>query len=518
MPSARERHPSALGSRHLGHAAPSVRQRSHARVLGVAGHAHAEEPAVPAGRVTLALEPFIVGQLQGHRERLRIVAAVVDESRRGGEGIGALRNQVAEPDLGGIEAEASGEEIEGALHDEGAHGHAHAAIGAEGRLVGGDGQRFPRVGGRAVGPGQDGRGAGRLEGRGEWMDVVGAVVRDDARAKTEEHAVVVGGRLDLHPPFPGLRGGGEVLAPRLDPLHGAAGHPRQRRHRHVLGQDVHLLPEAPAGVGHDHAHVILGKAKGAGHGRAKDVGRLGPRPDGEPVALPRGDHAAAFEGGSRAAAVAERLTEHEVRAGEGSVHVSVGMVAVKEQVAGNILVEERSIRRDGGVHAREGGQGLVVDVDELTGIGGLGRALRAQGGHGLSHEADALGGEGGPHRRPEALALEARRERGDPRRHVLPRQRGDHSGRASRALDIHAPHSCVRVGTAHERGVEESGEAQVVEIGALPREETRVLHALDAPARQTRREAQMAVRGRVRTWRREAGPRPPAARAVPCSS
>ena len=177
---------------------------------------------------------------------------------------------------------------------------------------------------------------------------------------------------------------------------------------------MHLLPEATTSVRHDHAHVILGKMKSPGHGGAKDVGDLGSRPDGETVTLPRGHHAAAFERGSRAAAVAKGLAEHEMRVRESPVDVSVGMVAAKEQVAGNILVEERRIRRHRGIYAREGDQRLVHDVHELAGIGGLGRAFRAERGHGLSHEADAVGSEGGPDRRPEALALEARRERGDP--------------------------------------------------------------------------------------------------------
>ena len=97
---------------------------AHSRVLRVAGDAHAEEPAVPARRVALPDEPLVAGQVERQRERLRIVAAVVDEARRGGEGIGVARDQVPPSDLGGIEAEPIREEIERALHHEDAHGHA----------------------------------------------------------------------------------------------------------------------------------------------------------------------------------------------------------------------------------------------------------------------------------------------------------------------------------------------------------------------------------------------------------
>src|SRR5437762_11137784 len=55
----------------------------------------------------------------------------IDEARRRSEWIGVARNQVAAADLCRIEAEAVREQIERALHDEGAHGHPDTAIGAE---------------------------------------------------------------------------------------------------------------------------------------------------------------------------------------------------------------------------------------------------------------------------------------------------------------------------------------------------------------------------------------------------
>jgi hypothetical protein len=53
----------------------------------------------------------------------------------------------------------------------------------------------------------------------------------------------------------------------------------------------------------------------------------------------------------------------------------------------------------------------------------------------------------------------------------------------------------------HERRMEQSRQTKVVEIGAVPREQMRVLDALDAPARQTRGDTQMAVRESFRAWR-----------------
>ena len=93
-------------------------------------------------------------------------------------------------------------------------------------------------------------------------------------------------------------------------------------------------------------------------------------------------------------------------------------------------------------------------------------------------------------------ASKARRERSDRLRQILPRQHGGDAGRAPRARHVHAAHVSVRVHAPHEGGVEQPGHPEIVEVGAAPGQQARVLDALDAPARQPRGDAQTRAPGR----------------------
>ena len=281
-------HRRGLRARHVRHAAPAIGLGSDAGVLGVARHPDAEQPPPRAARLALAHEPLVAGQGERGLERLGEIAAVVDEAGRGGERVRVARDQVALPHEGRVEPEPVREQIERALHHEGAHGHAHPAVGAERRLVRGERDDLEGVGRRAVGARQDGGGAERLERPGQRIDVVGAHVRHEPRPQAAQRAVGVRGGLDLHALLAGVGRRGQVLAPGLDPLHRPPRAPGQRGHRQVLGHHVHLLAEAAAGVRHDDPHAGLGKAEGAGHAGAEDVGHLGAGPERQRRRLPSG--------------------------------------------------------------------------------------------------------------------------------------------------------------------------------------------------------------------------------------
>src|SRR5262249_58388061 len=137
-----------------------------------------------------------------------------------------------------------------------------------------------------------------------------------------------------------------------------------------------------------------------------------------------------------AARVAEGLPQHEVRTGEGAVHVALGLTPPEEHVAGHLIVEKGSTGGDGEVWIDEDGQRLVVDVDQVAGICRLRRALRAHGGDRLSHEAGALGSERRPRRRPEPAAPETWPERLDGRYQIAPPEGGGPAGRPPGAREL----------------------------------------------------------------------------------
>ena len=88
---------------------------------------------------------------------------------------------------------------------------------------------------------------------------------------------------------------------------------------------MHSLAEAAPRVGHDHTHLIVAHAEGAGQPRAIDVGGLGAGPDGQPLAFPRGNQTARLERRGGRAGVGEGLPHHEMRPRERSLDVAVTM-------------------------------------------------------------------------------------------------------------------------------------------------------------------------------------------------
>src|SRR2546422_665545 len=307
--------------------------------------------------------------------------------------------------IGGVAAEALGDHIQEALHDERAHGHPDAAVGAEWRLVGQDGDGLVLVRGRAVRARQDRSTPEWLEGAGERVDVVRPAVGHRARSEATEHAVGLRGDLDLHPLRAGVRPRGEALATLLDPLDRASEHARGRGDRHVLRKDVRLETEAASDVGRDDPHAGLGEVERGGERREHDGRRLGGGPHGERLAVPVDEDTARLQGRRGAVPVLERLAQHQRRARERAFHVAPAVVAAKEDVVG----------REGGVDRHGRREWLVLDPDELTRVGGDLRARRHDRGDGLAAEARAGIGENGPRRRREPLPPESRGEKaGDP--------------------------------------------------------------------------------------------------------
>ena len=196
--------------------------------------------------------------------------------------------------------------------------------------------------------------------------------------------------------------------------------------------------------------------------------------------------------------MAKGLAQDHGRAGKCPVHVTVGIGSAKEHVAGDAVVEERSTGGKRRVGIGNSGQRLAVHLDEIAGVGGLGRAVGAEPNHRLPDEAHALGSESPPLGGPEARAFQSRREGLHPLRQILPGERRGDSRRATRALHVHPANLRVSMDAPHEGRVEQPGQPKIVEIGATPGEQARVLDALDAPARQPRGDAQRGTDGSFR--------------------
>ena len=175
---------------------------------------------------------------------------------------------------------------------------------------------------------------------------------------------------------------------------------------------------------------------------------------------------------------------------EGAGHVAPLLRMPREHVAVDALVERRRAGSERRVDAGQRGPRLVLDPDELGGVRGHVRASRGHHGHRLAREPDAGGRERRPRGGREAGGGQARSERAHVGE-VTPRQHRGHARHGARRLRVHAHDARMGVRAPHERGVEQAGRTEVVEVAAASGEETRVLHALDRGAHPARRRQEL---------------------------
>lgn len=171
----------------------------------------------------------------------------------------------------------------------------------------------------------------------------------------------------------------------------------------------------------------------------------------------------------------EALAEHEVGVAEGRLDVAVLEVERGEHVVGHVLEYPRGpgLHRLLGVH--DGGELLVVDLDQVEGVLGEAPGLGGHRGDGLAGVDGLLHGhgvllDGIP--RPAAHGVGQARQ-------LLPGQGRHHPLKARRLRDIYPLDVGVGVRAPEHRGVERPLELDVVGVEALPLHEPAVLLGLD---------------------------------------
>ena len=220
------------------------------------------EPGPRVARRLLRARALVVEAAQQLVEERGEVAGVVDGA--GAERLGAAvvrhlvgADQIAPPDLGGVEAEAGRAQVHQPLADEVALRAPGRAQRARRRLVGDDRPEVAGVARHAIRAGEE-RGA-ELGGHERGGAHVGADVRADQRAQPEDAPVRVEADLDLVLDLARVVGRHQALAALLDPPDGAAELHGGERHQDVLGIELAAHAEAAA-------HVHLGQAQRAERG------------------------------------------------------------------------------------------------------------------------------------------------------------------------------------------------------------------------------------------------------------
>ena len=225
---------------------------------------------LPPARL-LSPQLVVPGRLQGQLEGTGILAAVHVGAGGRGEGKVGGREQIAPPQLGGVDPQLACGQVDDPLQRHGRFGAASPPEGPHRRGVGDCGGRLVVDGGNAVGPRRHQHGVGgqdRTDGR------VGAHIGGDVDPDPAERSVGAEAELDIVHVVPALAHVDEVLAASLDPLDGPSQAPGQPRHHDELRVHDGLGAEAAAHRRGDHPHLLRGRFEGRGHHVAHLVGPL----------------------------------------------------------------------------------------------------------------------------------------------------------------------------------------------------------------------------------------------------
>ncbi len=315
---------------------------------------------------------------------------------------------------------------------------------------------------------------------------VGAEVGVEVHLEPGDVAVLVGRqgeRLDL---VAAVVGRHQALAAGLGVLHRLGQPTRHRPGDPLLGSGLQLAAETTTDVGGDDPDLGLGYAGGGRQGEAEDVRDLGRRPHGE-LLTGRVDHDAARLHERRDEPLLSVLTLDEDAVGacrlDGGLHVAAGAcLPGVEDPQGGLVAAEVGMGEDlvlqGVLDADDGRQLVVVDVDQLGGVAGLGRAAGDDDGHDLAGEGDPVG----RHRRVGGGLLVGRdgpRVDADAElvTEVLAGQHGDDVGRGLGRLDVHRGDGRVGERAAHHGQVQHPREGDVVGPAGATRDQALVLLA-----------------------------------------
>ena len=271
-----------------------------------------------------------------------------------------------------------------------------------------------------------------------------------------------------------------------DELHRPARLARQRG-RDRLGAEEGLRAERAAHRRADDPDPLLRDLEDPREVLAQVERRLRPGPDLEPVAVPAGDGRVRLHVRVVGGRGAERLLDDDVRLGEARVDVAVAdrervadvraRLRAKREVRGRaagdrvLLVDERRAGLRGLDRVEDGGQLLVVDLDERGCLLGLALGLCGDGCDGIADEAGAVDREHG--RVLDLAAVPAQPA------HVVGRERDDAVGHGD------GEDAGVRVERADDARVQHPGQLDVLGVAGGARD-PRVGHAASSSsARRT---------------------------------
>ena len=248
-------------------ARPMPNQRPFARAFFLC---HSQ--GVVTDRVTSHMETFLEAGLIPHDAGRNFVRKL------------ARADEIAQPDVLGIEAKLCGSHVDQPFHDESRGRAADATVRAGWSFRGRDRAHTPTVMLDTVGPGQEAHHLQRLERRRPWIDRIGADVANHVRAQRHESAVGIEAQFSIDDLIEALAVAGQILHAIAGPPDGACEPARSRADENLLGIKRALASEAAADIRCHHADLVAGQVERSGQGIAQDAGDLRRRMQSQRIA------------------------------------------------------------------------------------------------------------------------------------------------------------------------------------------------------------------------------------------
>ena len=306
-----------------------------------------------------------------------------------------------------------------------------------------------------------------LDAAGARIDRIGPDAGEIVDLERGDGAVVVDADLALDAMVAGVDVGDEAFQPVGDELYRPFQQFRERHRRHLVGIDMHLDAERAADIFGEHAHLMRLERKMLGENVLRHVRRLGALIDGEAflALVPIGDDGARLVGDAGMAAEHEGRFGDRVRLGKRFIGVAGRERALEGEIVAEGWMDHRRRRIERGFGVGDGGERLVVDLDQRAAVFRFGAGARDYGADRLALPASAIDGDGVLRRRLDALEV---RQHADPwRDHVAELGAGDDRDDARRFLccrRIDGFDARVRVRRAYERHMRHARQHYVADI------------------------------------------------------
>ena len=448
------------------------------------GNTDAAQLAALARLRPAGLETLVIDHVEGLIEHLLELAAVEVEGQARLEGHLLRRDHVATAQLRRINPQLIRRQIDDALDDE---GRLRAPIAAKGTH--GIGVRINR---RHV---HMDRG-GEIDARQRAEVAIGAAVcaglgvaahvHEVMHAQAQEHAVLVEREFRVRDIVAAMGVGQEALRAGAHPFHGIARHLGGQQHQTHFVEHARLHAEAAADVARHHAQAALGDVQRLGQFLAEVQGALQGRVDRVAVRrlIVMADRAARLHSRRRHAADHEALLDDVVGLGEGGVgRLLIALEMHEADVVFAIVPDEGRAGLRAQRHGSDGGQDLVVDLDQFGGVLRLFDRVRDDEGDGIADIAHLHFRQRGEMRAIHGRAVALLLASGPGQIAVtgvgpiLADQNGANAGRRLRLRGVEARDFRMGVGGAQHDAKEHAGEGEIVHITTAALQKARILKA-----------------------------------------